>query len=121
MMHVPISVIVCTHNRVERLKRCIEALVSVHSDRDWELIVVDNNSVDGTAAYLSSLPRRVGQVQIVTTFEPKRGLSAAQNAGARLANGEILAFTDDDCYVRNDFIEAIIRAFSENQKLGVIG
>jgi GT2 family glycosyltransferase len=54
-------------------------------------------------------------------LETKRGLSAAQNTGWRLASGEIIAFTDDDCYVQENFIDALVEAFEEDTRIGFIG
>jgi glycosyltransferase involved in cell wall biosynthesis len=115
---IPISVVVCTRNRCDSLRRCVEALGSTITKHEWELVIVDNGSDDGTSSLLASLPTRFRNVQI--TFEPKRGLAAARNAGVRKACGSIIAFTDDDCYVFPDYIDAMISAF-ENRKIGFVG
>ena len=119
-MSVPISVVVCTRNRVDRLRRCIKALAGVRTDQDWELVIVDNGSADGTSVFLASLPGRLGKARVVTAFEPRCGLAAARNKGFGQARGSIVAFTDDDCYVADDFIDAMISAFA-HPEIGFVG
>jgi glycosyltransferase involved in cell wall biosynthesis len=119
-MSIPISVVVCTRNRVDSLRRCVQALASLHTDCEWELVIVDNGSDDGTNAFLASLPSWFGKAHVITTFEPKRGLAAARNRGFRQTHGNIVAFKDDDCYVSEDYIDALISAF-ENPEIGFVG
>jgi GT2 family glycosyltransferase len=118
---VPISVIICTRNRIESLRRCVQALTSVDTAYDWELVIVDNGSNDGTSEFLKSLPKRIGRARLKTVYEPKRGLAAARNAGVRQSNGKIIAFTDDDCYVAKDYIDVLIDSFAASPNIGLVG
>jgi GT2 family glycosyltransferase len=119
-MSIPISVVVCTRNRVESLRRCVQALASINTDYEWELVIVDNGSNDGTNAFLASMPRQFSKAHVITTFEP-RGLAAARNKGSGQAHGNIIAFTDDDCYVSENYIDAMISAFETSPEIGFVG
>ena len=119
-MSIPISVVVCTRNRVDSLRRSVQASAAIRTNYEWELVVVDNGSDDGTSAFLESLPSHLGKAHVVTTFEPKRGLAAARNRGLAQTRGNIVAFTDDDCYLSEDYIDAMISAF-ENPEIGFVG
>jgi glycosyltransferase involved in cell wall biosynthesis len=88
---------------------------------DWQIVIVDNGSSDGTGEYLASLPTRIGNAAVLLISEPRKGLAIARNAGWSAAAGDIVAFTDDDCYPASDFIDAVALAFSESQDVGVIG
>jgi glycosyltransferase involved in cell wall biosynthesis len=100
-----LSVVVCTLNRCSQLKRCVDALLSVSTAHDWEIVIVDNGSTDGTSCYLASIDQiYFGRVKVTATLEPKRGLSVARNKGWQTAKGEIISFTDDDCYVSKDYV-----------------
>jgi GT2 family glycosyltransferase len=120
-MSIPLSVIISTRNRVESLRRCVDALASVKTNHEWELIIVDNGSTDGTHQYLTSLPRQIGKARFTNIYYPKPGQAAALNAAIREANANILAFTDDDCYVAEDYIDAMISVFENRPDLGFIG
>jgi glycosyltransferase involved in cell wall biosynthesis len=81
--------------------------VIVPECRNWEVLVVDNNSNDETLEvcrkYTSTLPLRY-------VFEPKQGLSASRNRGLKECFGNLLLFTDDDMNVSKDWIGAYINA-----------
>jgi glycosyltransferase involved in cell wall biosynthesis len=115
-----ISVIVCTKNRCASLAACLEHLSRVEASADdWELIVVDNGSTDGTEQIVNSFVRRVPfDMRLVN--EPRRGLAVARSTGIAAATGGILAFTDDDCYVSPQFLASISRVF-QDESLGFIG
>jgi glycosyltransferase involved in cell wall biosynthesis len=107
-----VSVVICTRNRVNKLKRCIEALRAVRTSHPWELIVVDNGSNDGTSEYLASLPPFDG-VPLASISFPRAGTGAARNAAWRSAKGKFIACIDDDCYVAETYIDAIVAKFTD--------
>jgi GT2 family glycosyltransferase len=106
---------------VDGLRRCVRALFSVITDYQWELVIIDNGSQDDTGSFLSSLPKQFKNIKIATAFEAKPGLAAARNKGWRLATGCIVAFTDDDCYVCENYVDAMVSAFDVDPMLGVVG
>jgi glycosyltransferase involved in cell wall biosynthesis len=83
------SIVIPTYNRLDLLK---EALASVWAQTftDYELIVVDDGSTDGTAEWLQGQPR------VRMLRQPNRGPGEARNLGARDAKGEYLACLDSD-------------------------
>jgi glycosyltransferase involved in cell wall biosynthesis len=116
-----LSVVVCTRDRRESLARCVDAMLKVESSEEWELVIVDNGSQDGTADFLRSLPSSWKNVSIITVFESRLGLGIARNTGWRRASAGLVAFTDDDCYVAPDYVSNVIRAFGEDEGLSFIG
>lgn len=118
---LPLSVVVCTRNRLDKLQRCVAALLAATASHDWELVIVDNASADGTGAYLEWLRlKQLNRPRILAVAEPRVGLAAARNAGWRSAAGEIVAFTDDDCYVAADYLDSIVQVFDEDARLGFL-
>jgi glycosyltransferase involved in cell wall biosynthesis len=107
-----LSLIICTRNRCERLVRCFEAIQRIEFERLWELIIVDNGSTDATSVMVEGFIR-VASFPIRYVFEPKLGLGNARNAGVAAASGEILVFTDDDCYPAPDFVRHVWSAFRD--------
>jgi glycosyltransferase involved in cell wall biosynthesis len=100
-----ITVIVCTHNRCESLTRTLGSIAAqiVPEAIEWEVLVVDNNSIDQTREVVGEFCRRYpGRFRYLS--EPQLGLSYARNSGIRNAQGEILAFTDDDVIAEPDWL-----------------
>ena len=79
-LHTDFSVIVCTRDRSERLKRLLASLrtLDLPQGRTWEVIVVDNGSSDATAKVLAE-ERALGSLPLVCVFEPVAGKSRALN------------------------------------------
>jgi glycosyltransferase involved in cell wall biosynthesis len=107
-----VSLIICTRNRSEQLRLCLASVNRISFERRWELIVVDNGSVDDTSAVVQKF-MRTASVPVTHVFESAPGLANARNAGLKHACGNILAFTDDDCYPENDFLSQVWSAFED--------
>jgi glycosyltransferase involved in cell wall biosynthesis len=84
------SVVIPTHNRLELLLKAVDS-VRQQSFRDYEIIVVDDGSGDGTREWLVA-----NKTWLRGVSQSNRGPSAARNAGAKIASGEYLAFLDSD-------------------------
>ena len=107
-----ISIILCTRNRAESLGRCLGHYENIRTAASWELVVVNNGSTDETATVLEHHYRR-NTIPLVILSEPKTGLSNARNTGLRQARGNILCFSDDDCYPDPEFVDAWLNAFRD--------
>lgn len=115
-----LTLIVCTRNRAEQLRRTLAFLNRIVTERHWELVIVDNGSTDSTPEVIHSFAATAG-IHVSKIVEPREGLSRARNAGCRAAEGAIIAFTDDDCYPRDDYVDAVLNVFEESPDLGFIG
>jgi glycosyltransferase involved in cell wall biosynthesis len=95
-----ITVIVCTYNRCQSLANALNSVAAqvLSGPVEWEVLVVDNNSHDQTREVVETFCRRYPS-RFRYLFEPQKGLSYARNAGIRNAQGDVLAFTDDDVIV----------------------
>jgi glycosyltransferase involved in cell wall biosynthesis len=112
--NMEISVVICTFNRAESLKRTLTSIGSMQipEDLSWELIVVDNNSPDSTEAVIAAFALESG-LPVVYAFEAKKGLSHARNRGIMEARGAVIAFTDDDVIVDAAWLGNILNAFKD--------
>ncbi len=115
-----LSLIICTRNRCDSLRSCLNYLSCVDFDPDrWELIIVDNGSRDGTGELIKEFAKGVPfRVTLINQAEP--GVSRAKNSGLSLSRGDVIAFTDDDCYVTPEFINEIFDVFQQRD-CGCIG
>ena len=105
-----IDVVICTWNRCRLLAPTLERLreVEIPQNVDWQVIVIDNNSTDNTAATLQGF---AGRLPLRTLFEPRPGLSNARNRAVAEATGDYLVWTDDDVLVDRRWLAAYAQAF----------
>jgi glycosyltransferase involved in cell wall biosynthesis len=108
-----VSVVVCTHNGERTLGQCLERAGEL-AYPDFELIVVDDGSSDGSADI--ALARGATLVQT-----EHGGLSFARNAGVARATGEIVAFLDDDAYPDSDWLRYVAASLRPNAHAGTGG
>jgi glucosyl-dolichyl phosphate glucuronosyltransferase len=117
-----ITIILCTCNRSQSLSKAL-ASVAVSTLPDsvkWEVLVVDNNSTDQTRQVIEDYCRLYpGQFRYL--FEPKPGKSNALNAGIQQAQGDILAFMDDDVSVEPTWLQNLTAALHNGQWAGAGG
>ena len=106
-----LSVVVCTYNRVGLLADCLESLVDQTLSHDqFEIIVVDNNSSDETGKIVLAWQNRCPFIHYV--LETRQGVSYARNTGWRRAQGEFVAYIDDDTVATAGWCEKILQAFT---------
>lgn len=103
-----VSVVVPTRNRLGTLRRALTG-VEAQRFRDFEVLVIDDGSTDGTAAWLHA--ERPG-VRVLATGGA--GSAAARNAGIEHARGELVAFLDDDDVWRPAYLEAQVEHLDAN-------
>ncbi|MGH9689645.1 MAG: glycosyltransferase [Candidatus Acidiferrales bacterium] len=117
---IPITIIICTHNRANKLRRTLEAVLDLDFPaQDYEVIVVDNGSTDGTAQVCHDMEGRFrGRLQII--HEPVPGAGRARNTGLHAARGSLIACLDDDIIPRQDWLRVIQNEFGADPDLAAI-
>jgi O-antigen biosynthesis protein len=103
---VRVSVIIPTYNRSDTLQKCLAA-VQTQTYSDYEIIVVDDGSTDGTANMIAAEFPNVHYL-----YQANRGPAAARNQGIAAATGDIIAFTDDDCLPPSDWLARLAEGYS---------
>jgi glycosyltransferase involved in cell wall biosynthesis len=104
------TVLIATYNRAALLDETLAwlARMRVSPTLTWDVIVVDNNSSDGTRAVVERhIPNFPVRLQYL--FERAQGRSSALNTGIAQASGEVLVFTDDDVRVVDGWLDAATR------------
>jgi glycosyltransferase involved in cell wall biosynthesis len=111
------SIVIPTYNRLPILQQCLKALeIQTLDDRivtDYEIIVVDDGSTDGTIEWLNSHPRELPHLKIYE--QAHKGASAARNLGVERAQGDIIVFIDSDIVVTPTFLQCHADALMREQ------
>ncbi len=107
-----VSVIMLTYNRQELVSRAIESILN-QTFRDFEFIIVDNGSSDQSGKIADKYAQQDSRVRVI---HKKRGnIGSGRNAGLDAAQGEYIAFIDDDDWAEPDFLEFLLKLAEENQ------
>lgn len=114
-----VSVIIPTYNRSELLSNCIDSLLNQNFSGEYEIIVVDNNSLDDTFNVVSLKSK--SDIKLRYYLESRRGLVYTRHKGANHANGEILIFVDDDGEYNKECIQRIVDVYEMNQSVVAVG
>jgi hypothetical protein len=108
-----LALIICSRDRCGQLRRCLESLPAGEIGRlGVEVIVVDNASRDATPRVLEAFAREA-RFGFLGLREDRPGKSHALNTALEHCRAEIIAFTDDDCYLAEDYFQAVLRNFAD--------
>ncbi|MGN7455227.1 glycosyltransferase [Paenibacillus pasadenensis] len=119
-----VTVAICTHNRAKDTREAVESVLAQQVDESqYEVLVIDNRSTDGTADAIRGIQERpgVGPERVRCIREDKLGLSAARNRAIREARGEYILFLDDDAVARPGWMGAIVDVFERDPAIGCVG
>lgn len=108
-MNIKLSIIVPAYNPGKKIERCVNSLLN-QSFTDYEIIVVNDGSTDGTAEILEQLHKSLPEgkkslLRIIT--QPNMGVSSARNNGINIAQGDYIMFVDADDTIEPDCIPQI--------------
>ncbi len=108
-----ISVVICAYNAERTMDPCLRSLCELNYP-NYEVIVVNDGSTDGTLAISERYPFRI-------ISQTNQGLSVARNVGIEAATGEIVAFTDSDCVADPDWLTYLAYRFVHDGYVAVGG
>lgn len=111
-----ISFVIVTFNSLEPLKICLQSLFdSISDDLNFEVIIVDNNSQDGSKQFVQeSYP----DIQLIMNDE-NLGYTKAMNQGLKIANGEYLVQLNPDVFVNQGTFQALISWMDKHEGVGI--
>ena len=115
-----LSVVVCTYNRESYLRKCLGNILNSTLDKSlYEVLVIDNNSVDKTNEVVNFYKKQA--MNIFYFQEYRQGLSFARNRAIKEAKGKYLLYLDDDALVNKEGLENLHTFLSENVGVAVVG
>jgi len=117
---IELSVVIPTLNRCNLLQEALNSLANqTYSKNRFEVIVVDNGSVDKTKEIVDQYKSILPNLKYI--YDERPGLHVGRHAGLKAAKGEILVYGDDDIYALPTWLEAIAESFSDNKVVLVGG
>lgn len=116
-----VSIVICTHNGVKHLQATLTHLANqiTAPNVEWEVIVVDNASTDGTADFVRRIWTQPIPLRIVR--EQRSGVGHARLRGLDAARGDYVSFVDDDNWVAPDWVTRVECILHGEPNLGAVG
>ena len=115
-----ISIIICTYNGKQKLEETLLAILKLKATFSWELLVVDNASIDGTAAFTSSLLSD-STIDFRILHEAEPGLINARLCGLRASKYDVLLYCDDDNTLDINYMQIGYDLMKSNPIIGALG
>ena len=109
-----VSIIVITHNRCQLLEKCIQSLLHQKTDIPYEIIIIDNDSTDNTK-------ETVEKYDVKYLFVSHEISKRPRNQGVKVAQGDIVAYIDDDATADYNWVQNIFKAISSGSADAVGG
>ena len=117
-----LSVVVCTYNREKYMIKNLNSFVNQTLPfANFEVVIVNNNSPDNTDEICTTFISKHPEINITYVIEKNQGHTFARNRGIKESKANLIAFIDDDAFVRPEYCENIVSFFKENPKVDVIG
>lgn len=117
MTNLSISAVICTYNREDYLRGALDSLIN-QDLANYEIVVVDNASTDGTAEIVKSYS---DNPQVKYVYEPKLGLSVARNTGVVNSTGDIVVYLDDDAVAPSHWLQTLLTVFENDPEVVIAG
>lgn len=117
--HPRVSIVIVTYKNVELSQLCLESLLRNTTHPNYEIIVVDNDSRDGTANYLQYLQERHDNIRVIINHE-NRGFAAANNQGLAIATGDVLVLLNNDTVTPRGWLAPLLKHLQDG-RIGLVG
>jgi len=112
---VEVSIYIQAYNRLEKTKRCVEAILE-NTDEDYELVLVDNGSDDGTFEYFQSINRRKKIVRVTHNVGTNYPISVAKS----MCSGKYIVTVANDLYVTKYWLRNMLNCMKSDERIGMV-
>jgi GT2 family glycosyltransferase len=119
MAKIETSIIIISALREEQTRQCLESIF-IHTDKGYEVIVVDVGSYPGTIEWMKSLEQTKDNFRLIINKD-SLGISATRNQGIKNASGKYLVFMDNDVIVTKGWLKELIKVAKSADDIGMVG
>lgn len=112
-----VSIILPVYNATRSLRKSVDS-VYTQVFQDWELVLVDDGSTDGSSELCDKLATEDTRIRVI--HKPNGGVSSARNAGIDAATGKYITFCDSDDYLEPDYLGTLVQTAESNPDCGHI-
>lgn len=118
-----VTIIICCFNSAKRIKPVLKHLQrqKVHGGQKWEVIIVDNASIDNTSIIAEQIWSEDPVAELKIVYEEKPGLMNARQRGLAEAKYDIVSFIDDDNWVEDSWIWKVSDVFESDKTIAACG
>lgn len=113
------SIIILTYNQLSYTKLCVDSIIR-NTSEPFELIFVDNGSVDGTRKYLEEIKNKIERVKIIVNDE-NIGFALGNNQAFQEAGGEYILLLNNDVIVGPGWLSGLQRGMEREPTIGLVG
>jgi len=121
MIMSKVSVVICTHNRPECLKKCVDSILG-QTILPKDIVIIDDGCLDGSSIQAGCSAKNV-KLKYYWKDRGLQGLTISRNIGVRMTEGEIIVFLDDDVVLDPEYLSEIVHVFTDdvNSEIGGVG
>ncbi|MCP3775994.1 glycosyltransferase [Paenibacillus sp. MZ04-78.2] len=112
-----VSILVPAYNKLEYTKLCVESILKYTNEIDYELILVNDGSSDGTKEYFENIPHANKKV---INFHKNTGAMLAYFIGVRAAQGQVLASVSNDVIVTENWLKNLLICLKSDSQIGMV-
>lgn len=110
------SIIVLTYNQLEYTMQCIDSIKTFTNKNEYELIIVDNASTDGTVEWL----KKQKDIKVIYNRD-NLGFPKGCNQGIKIAQGENILLLNNDTVVTYNWLENLVKCLYSDESIGAVG
>ncbi len=112
-----LSIVILTWNSLDDIKKCLESIFNNVHFKNYEIIIIDNGSKDGTADYLNTLKDRENTTIVFN--DKNSGVAAGRNKGVGLAEGKYILILDVDTIVHPSSVDSLVGFMESKPDVGL--
>lgn len=115
-----VSIVIPVFNKLDLTKQCVESLYSVPAGEEFEVIIIDNASSDGTREYLVEQEKTLKNFRTIINAG-NLGFAMASNQGIAAASGKYILLLNNDTIVTENWLGAMVAEARSDEKVGIVG